>query len=130
MPHLKRLTPNLLVANVERSLAFYTEILGFERGMTVPEQSPFVFAQVTSGSIEIFLNDAAGAVKEYPVLAGKPLGTSGTMFVEVEGIRALHAELAPKVTIVMPLITQWYGTMEFVIADPDGYLITFAERVP
>jgi len=130
MPHLKRLTPNLLVANVERSLAFYTEILGFERGMTVPEQSPFVFAQVTSGSIEIFLNDAAGAVKEYPVLAGKPLGTSGTMFVEVEGIRELHAELAPKVTIVMPLITQWYGTMEFVIADPDGYLITFAERVP
>jgi uncharacterized glyoxalase superfamily protein PhnB len=130
MPHFKKLTPNLLVTNVERSLGFYTEVLGFERGMTVPEQSPLVFAQVTSGAVEIFLNDAAGAVKEYPPLGGKPLGMSGTMFVEVEGIRELHAELAPKVTIVMPLITQWYGMMEFVIADPDGYLITFAERVP
>jgi lactoylglutathione lyase len=130
MPHFKKLTPNLLVANVERSLGFYTGVLGFERGMTVPEQSPLVFAQVTSGAVEIFLNDAAGAVKEYAVLDGKPLGTSGTMFVEVEGIRELYAEVAPRVTIVMPLITQWYGMMEFVIADPDGYLITFAERVP
>ena len=33
----KKLTPNLLVANVERSLAFYVDVLGFERGMTVPD---------------------------------------------------------------------------------------------
>ena len=45
MPHFKKLTPNLLVANVERSLAFYCDVLGFNRGMTVPEQPPFVFAQ-------------------------------------------------------------------------------------
>jgi hypothetical protein len=25
-------------------------------------------------------------------------------------------------------VTQWYGMMEFAIADPDGYVITFAER--
>ena len=37
MPHFKKLTPNLLVANVERSLAFYVDTLGFERGMTVPD---------------------------------------------------------------------------------------------
>jgi lactoylglutathione lyase len=129
MPYFKKLTPNLLVANVERSLEFYTEILGFARGMTVPDRPPFVFAQVTSGPVEVFLNDAAGAMREYPVLAGKPLGTSGTMFIEVDGIRELHEGLAPRVPVVMPFVTQWYGMMEFAIADPDGYLITFAERV-
>ena len=41
---IKKLTPNLLVANVERSLAFYVDLLGFARGMTVPDASPFVFA--------------------------------------------------------------------------------------
>jgi catechol 2,3-dioxygenase-like lactoylglutathione lyase family enzyme len=31
MPHeLKKLTPNLVVANVERSLAFYRDVLGFQ----------------------------------------------------------------------------------------------------
>jgi hypothetical protein len=29
----------------------------------------------------------------------------------------------------MPLVTQWYGLREFAIVDPDGYVITFAERV-
>ena len=66
MPQFKKLTPNLLVANVERSLAFYVGTLGFERGMTVPDESPFVFAAVTSGPVELFFNDRVTAVKEYP----------------------------------------------------------------
>lgn len=129
MPQYKKLTPNLLVANVERSLEFYTGVLGFSRGMTVPDEGPLVFAQVSSGSVEIFFNDAKGAVEEYPQLGGRDIGASGTMFIEVEQIEALHASLENKVPIVMPLITQWYGMKEFAIADPDGYLITFAERV-
>ena len=128
MPQFTKLTPNLLVASVERSLAFYVDTLGFERGMTVPDASPFAFAAVTSGAVEIFFNDAAGAVKEYPGFAGKPIGATGTLFIEVEGVDALHARLAPKVKIVMPIVTQFYGMREFAIADPDGYVITFAER--
>jgi uncharacterized glyoxalase superfamily protein PhnB len=129
MPHFNKLTPNLLVANVERSLAFYVDVLGFDRGMTVPEQSPLVFASGTSGSIEIFFNDAATAVAEYPGFAGKPLGATATMFIEVDGVDALHDRIKGRVTIVMPLVTQFYGMREFAIADPDGYVITFAQRV-
>lgn len=129
MPVFKKLTPNLLVANVERSLAFYVDTLGFSRGMTVPDASPFVFAAVTSGDVEIFLNDAATAVKEYPAFAGKPLGATGTMFIDVEGVDALHDRIKSSVTIAMPLVTQFYGMREFAILDPDGYVITFAQRV-
>ena len=129
MPHFQKLTPNLLVASVERSLAFYVDTLGFERGLTVPEQSPFVFASVTGGPIEIFFNDAATAVKEYPGFGGKPLGATGTMFIELEGVDALHDRLTSSVKVVMPLETKFYGMREFAIEDPDGYVITFAERV-
>jgi lactoylglutathione lyase len=125
----KKLTPNLLVANVERSLAFYLDVLGFERGMTVPDASPFVFASVTSGAVEIFLNDAATAIKEYPAFAGRALGATGTLYIEVNAVDALHDRLKAAVTIVMPLITQFYGVREFAFEDPDGYVITFAERV-
>jgi len=128
MPQFKKLTPNLLVADVERSLAFYVDTLGFARGMTVPDASPFVFASVTSGDVEIFFNDAATAVKEYPAFAGKPIGATGTMFIEVEGVDALHDRLKASVKIVMPIVTQFYGMREFAIEDPDGYVTTFAER--
>ena len=129
MPQFTKLTPNLLAANVERSLAFYVDILGFARGMTVPDASPFVFASVTAGPVEIFFNDAAGAIQEYPGFAGKPIGCSGTLFIELQGIDAFHDRLEPSVKIVMPIETKFYGMREFAIEDPDGYVITFAERV-
>ena len=124
-----KLTPNLLVSNVERSLAFYEEALGFTRGMTVPEQSPFVFASVTSGPVEIFLNDRSTVAKESPQMAGLETGGGNTMFIEVAGIDALHDAVRPRVKIMMAIVTQWYGMREFAVADPDGYVITFAERV-
>jgi uncharacterized glyoxalase superfamily protein PhnB len=129
MPQFKKLTPNLLVASVERSLAFYENTLGFSRGMTVPDASPFAFGSVTSGAVEIFFNEAKAAVKEYPAFGGKPIGATGTLFIEVEGVDALHDRLKPAVKIVMPIVTQFYGMREFAIEDPDGYVITFAERV-
>ena len=133
MPSFKKLTPNLIVASVERSLAFYVDVLGFERGMTVPEQSPFVFASVTGGSVEVFFNDAATAIKEYPGFSGKPLGATATMFIELEEsgetIDAVHDRLRSRVRVTMPLVTQFYGMREFAIEDPDGYVITFAQRV-
>ena len=130
MPSFKKLTPNLIVGSVERSLAFYVDVLGFERGMTVPEQSPFEFGSVTSGPVEIFFNDAAAAIQEYPAFAGRPIGATGTMFIEVdESVDALHERVKTRATITMPLVTQFYGMREFAIEDPDGYVITFAQRV-
>ena len=124
-----KLTPNLIVGSVERSLAFYTDVLGFARGMTVPEQSPFVFASATSGPVEIFFNDRSTVAKESPQMAGLAFGGGNTMFIEVDGIDALHDRVKPQVTIVLPIVTQWYGMREFAITDPDGYVITFAQRV-
>jgi|ERR1041384_1998210 len=133
MPSFKKLTPNLVVASVERSLAFYEDVLGFARGMTVPDQPPLVFGSATSGAVEIFFNDAAVATKEYPAFAGKPIGATATMFIELdetgEKIDALHDRIKPLVTVTMPLVTQFYGMREFAIEDPDGYVITFAQRL-
>ena len=125
-----KLTPNLIVESVERSLAFYEHVLGFARGFTVPDASPFVFGSVVSGAIEIFFNEKTAAVTEYPSFGGRPIGLTGTMFIEMKDVETLHEQVKSRVSIVMPLVTQWYGLKEFAIADPDGYLITFAERVP
>lgn len=124
-----KLTPNLIVSNVEASLAFYVDALGFERGMVVPEQSPFVFASVTSRTVEIFLNEKAFVAKENPQMGGLNFGGGNTMFIEVEGVDALYERVSSQVKVVMPIVTQWYGLREFAITDPDGYVITFAERV-
>lgn len=129
MPYeLKKLTPNLIVSDVERSVAFYRDVLGFTVAVTVPDASPYVFAVVQSGPVEVFLNAPGPAVAEYPAFKDRPIGGTLTLFIEVVDVARAHAELEGRVKIVMPLEHKWYGSTEFAFEDPDGYLITFAER--
>jgi catechol 2,3-dioxygenase-like lactoylglutathione lyase family enzyme len=51
---IKKLTPNLVVRDVQASLRFYCEVLGLETGFTVADQAPFVFGSVTNGLVEVF----------------------------------------------------------------------------
>lgn len=131
MPHeLKSLTPNLIVSDVERSLAFYRGVLGFTVAATVPDQAPYVFAIVQAGPVRIFLNAPEPAVAEYPAFKGRPIGGTLTLFIDVVNIRQVHDDLKGKVSIVMPLEHKWYGVTEFAFEDPDKYLITYAEQDP
>jgi len=129
MPHLfQKLTPNLIVADVARSVAFYRDVLGCEVTATVPDAAPYVFATVQSGTVEIFLNVREAAEAEYPSLRDRPLGGTLTLFVEVADVNGLHESLKDRTTVVMPLEKKWYGVTEFAIADPDGWVITLAQR--
>lgn len=125
---LKSLTPNLIVADVSRSIAFYRDVLGFDVEGTVPEVAPFAFAMLRAGDVRIFLNEHAGAVAEYPALKDQPIGGTLTLFIDVTDIHVMYADLQHKAPVVMPLERKWYGVTEFAIQDPDGWVITLAER--
>ncbi len=128
MPHqLTKVTPNLVVSNVERSIAFYRDVLGFAVQTTVPEASPYVFAIVQSGAVEIFLNAIEASVAEYPAFKDRPIGGTLTLYMQVDDAGAAYEMLKSRVSIVMPFEKKWYGVTEFAFTDPDGYIITFAQ---
>ena len=125
-----KLTPNLIVRNVETSIHFYCSVLGFEQGMTVPEKPPYVFGSVVSGTVEIFFNEQNTVAQEFPELAGEKIGGTLTLFIEVEGIEeVLRTVEKSKCKITMPLKAQFYGMREFAFEDPEGWTLTIAERV-
>jgi len=126
---IKKLTPNLIVRNVEASLKFYCEVLGLEAGMTVPEQAPFVFGSVTNGTVEVFFNDQKIVAAEYPKLAD-PIGASLTLYMEVDSLDAVLERVKKAgAKISMPVVEQFYGMKEFAFEDSDGYTITIAQRM-
>ncbi len=106
--------PNLAVADVERSVAFYRDVLGFEAAAMMGE--PPDFALLHGGGAEIAL------VQESDV---KP----GGCYVYVTGVEALlkHCE-AQGVTVTYPLTLEPWGILNFVIEDPDGHRIAIGER--
>jgi lactoylglutathione lyase len=125
----KKHTPNLVVADVARSLTFYRDLLGFSVIATVPEEAPYVFTLLQRDGLDLFLNDAA-AVRHEPGNTAAHVGKSGvSLYFDVEGIHALLESLKDRGTIVAPLERKFYGVTEFSVTDPDGYLVTFAERL-
>jgi len=126
---INKLTPNLVVRGVDASLKFYREVLGLETGITVPEQSPYVFGSVTNGRVEIFFNDQKAVAAEYPKLAAT-IGGSLTLYMEVDNLEAVKERVEKNgAKISMPVTEQFYGMREFAFEDADGYTITIAERM-
>ena len=87
------------------------------------------------GAVNVFLNAREGVAEDMPLLVSRAIGGTNTLFVVIEaetaeaGVDALHAEIADRAKVVMPLKTQFYGMREFAVEDPDGYVIFFAQRV-
>ena len=129
MTRFTSVTPNLLVRDVAKSTAFYRDVLGFVRGETVPDKEPFIFVWMKRDEVSVFLNDIKAAEHDYPPAANMPQGGTAALFFIVSGVDAYHAQVAPKANVIMPIKTQFYGMREFAVTDPDGHIITFAERV-
>ena len=129
MTRFTSVTPNLLVRDVAKSTAFYRDVLGFTMGETVPDKEPFIFVWMKRDEVSVFLNDIKVAEHDYPPAAKMPQGGTATLFFIVSGVDAYHAQVAPKANVIMPIKTQFYGMREFAVTDPDGHIITFAERV-
>jgi uncharacterized glyoxalase superfamily protein PhnB len=52
------------------------------------------------------------------------------LYIEVKGIDELFTKLVEHgVKITMPMKEQFYGMKEFGMEDPEGWEITFAERL-
>ena len=122
-------TPNLIVRDVAKSTAFYRDILGFEIKETVPDKEPFVFVWLARDGVPVFLNDIKAVEHEYAGTNQLTRGGTVAMFFVITGVDTYHAAVAAQANVVMPLKTQFYGMREFAITDPDGHIITFAERV-
>ncbi len=126
----QKLTPNLVVKDVAAAVEFYRSVLGFQIAFTVPDNAPYVFASVTNGAVEIFFNDQNMVREDYPSLAVDPLGGTLTLFIEVDGIEEVLAAVQKAgAKITMPLKTQFYSMREFAFEDPEGWVLTIAERV-
>ena len=133
----KKLTTNMMVEDVSRTVDFYSDVLGFEFVMGVPENSQEIvttrqkgqaldFAITKCGNIEMMFQTRHALTEEVPEFSGMGIGGSLTFYIEVEDIKGLYAKLKDKVTILKDMQTTFYGKQEFYIRDCNGYILGFA----
>ena len=125
-----KLVPEISVTDIEESLRFYTKILGFKVEYSRPEDR-FAFLSLQGSQLmveEINHNWDTGELK-------RPYGRGVNLQIEVECVEELLRSLEEHgYQLFRPLKESRYrgdgvvyGQKEFLVQDPDGYLLRFAQ---
>ncbi len=133
------LSPNLMVENVNDTITYYQDILGFSLRMavddtngvhmsTLPHGKTAIYGQLVRDDVEIMVQQQESLVEDIPALAGHTMAASATFYITVTDIKTLYDELAGKADCVKALETTWYNMQEFYIRDLNGYILGFAEQ--
>jgi catechol 2,3-dioxygenase-like lactoylglutathione lyase family enzyme len=131
-PHTdQRLTPELDVSDLHRSMRFYVGTLGFSVRFERAEEG---FAFLDLDGVSLMLEAATGPGRRFHTAPLEyPYGRGVNFQIEVNDVDELYARtLEAGSTALIPLEERWYrqgdhesGNRQFVIADPDGYLLRF-----
>jgi catechol 2,3-dioxygenase-like lactoylglutathione lyase family enzyme len=126
------LSPILACRDVDASIAFYTEKLGFEHAWSMPPgaNGKTDFACVRFAGAEILLGVIAGFVDQADV---DKRGTGIQIYIEVPhdaGIEALYSTAKMgQVNITDAIRDRDWGERTFAFKDPDGYHYLMAVRI-
>lgn len=116
MPIFGRVAPTVPVTDIERSLRFYRDLLGFEVQFTNGE--PVSFAVLKQGSAELHL----------VVQSGKTGSLHAHLMVDDLDVVFERLQRAGATIRQPPQIQPW-GLRDIVIADPDGNTFEIAQPV-
>jgi uncharacterized glyoxalase superfamily protein PhnB len=127
--NIKRITPVLLVKEIEPVIPFWVDRLGFAKTIEVPDGNKLGFVTFQKGTVDVMYQTYASVEKDAPqAMAAEARKGPTYLYIEVDNFDAVLAAMKD-VKIVMPVRTAFYGMKEFGVQDPGGHFITFAQPV-
>jgi uncharacterized glyoxalase superfamily protein PhnB len=127
--NVKRITPVLLVKEIEPVIPFWVDRLGFAKTIEVPDGGKLGFVAFQKGAAEVMYQTYASVEKDAPKEVADTARKGPTyLYMEVDNFDAALAAMKD-VRMVMPVRNAFYGMKEFSVQDPGGHFITFAQPV-
>lgn len=129
--YFNKMIPELSVTNLENSLKFY-QTIGFKIEYERPENK---FAFLSLGEIQFMLQEISKDDKWEISPLLYPFGNGINFQLEVENVDKIYSFLKDhNYKIAFEIEENWYrqdekllGNKEFLVQDPDGYLLRFSE---
>lgn len=119
---MKSITPSLAVADIDASVRFYAEVLGFDVTFTLPgEDGALVHASVRRGDSDIMF----GKLDQSNPHDQGQLGKGVVLYATVDDNEDIDAYFErvrdAGARVVQEPTDQFWGHRDWAIADPDGY---------
>jgi len=129
------LIPEFAVTDIRVSLPFYIDVLGFKILYQRPENG---FAMIERQGAQLMLDEINTSGRTWAAAPlEKPFGRGMNLQIQTDKADALYASVQRAgATIFMPIEDKfyrcgdiWLGNRQFIVQDPDGYLLRFAEDI-
>ncbi|SFQ16770.1 VOC family protein [Parafilimonas terrae] len=118
---IKKMSPQLLVIDIDASIEFYTKKIGFDLDFRYED----FYAGISKDGHSIHLKSGKPSLEERQ---NKLANDDLDIVFSIEGVEDLYNDFINKsIQITQPLCDRPYGK-EFYIADPDGYILAFLEE--
>ena len=118
---IKKMSPQLLVADVDRSIQFYTKELSFD----VEFRYEDFYAGIIKDGYSVHLKVSKPSIEERE---NRRNNEDLDIIFSVDGIEGLYEELLNKSVEFIQLLRDMPYGKEFYVADPDGNIIAFLEE--
>ena len=122
-PSITAAYPQLFVSDVRAACEFYTRVLGF--GVVFVHGEPPFYGQVTRDGVRLNLRYVCDPVFDREMRERESLLSA---YIDVTGVKDLYGQFrASGAEFQQSLRRQPWGAHDFVVRDPDGNLLCFAE---
>jgi catechol 2,3-dioxygenase-like lactoylglutathione lyase family enzyme len=124
-----KITPVLMVEEIERSLPFWIDRMGFIRVTEVPEGDRLGFVILAHEGAELMLQSVESVRKDTPQFAPQSQSHDVGLFIQVEDFADVLKRL-DGYPISLEERTTFYGMREIGVNEPCGHVVIFAAPVP
>jgi uncharacterized glyoxalase superfamily protein PhnB len=123
-----KITTVLIVEEIEKSLAFWVDRMGFQKTVDVPEGDRLGFVILVRDGAELMMQTLSSVRKDEPRFAPERLVTKGCgLFIEVSDFEDVKRRLEGYPVVMQERVT-FYGMREIGVAEPNGHTVVFAAK--
>jgi len=117
----------LLAYDMQETMSFYTDILGFHVTNTMDD--PVQWCALEKDGAEMMFMWAGPPHEHEPGEEhDHTLGIPGVIYFRPDDVKALHESIVGRWPMCEELSVRAHGMLEFAVLDPNGYRLRFGER--
>src|ERR1044071_1367584 len=115
---LENIRPVLAVTNIDETIRFYRDVLGFECANRMDG-----WAALSRDNVEVMISlPNAHEPFEKPTL-------TGSIYFNTSDVDALWDQIKDRISIVYPIENFFYGMRAFAIRDNNRYILQFGQEI-
>lgn len=125
---MTKLSPVLVVDEIEPCLSFWIDRLGFEKTVEIPEGPRLGFVILRKDDVEVMYQSRESVEKDIPALVPERGGHAVGLFIEVSDVGAVERALGG-LELILARRKTFYGMDEVGVREPGGNAVIFAQPV-